>query len=381
MTVLLILFFAVATVLWLSIFGYALLLAVIASRRRQVELGVSACPDIAIVIPTLNEEDLILPKLADLQRTDYPSDRMTVVVVDGGSVDQTTKLIRQEIERGEPIHLVSLNGALGKADQINHALRTLTQDIVVFTDVDSVLEPSCIRELISVLERDPNTAVAGATVRPDTALLEERIHWWFQNYLWWLEGEALSSAGVSGVCFAVRRETVLPLPQDAVADDIHLSLAAAARGFRVRISRSAHATEIRVPQTASELMQFRRRRGWWYLSELLRPAHDIHAPMSWRLARLMRLWHFLVTPKIGVGLAVSACVLLWTPYWHWPLLTFVAFAAPACAALFASKTLAVEKPRWWKLNLAASRLLVLTLVSMLTLNCRPPARDPVGGKP
>ena len=66
-------------------------------------------------------------------------------------------------------------------------------------------------------------------------------------------------------------------------------------------------------------------------------------------------------------LVVSACVLLWTPYWHWPLLTFVAFAAPACAALFASKTLAVEGRGWWSLNLAAIRLLVLTAVSMLTL--------------
>ena len=127
-------------------------------------------------------------------------------------------------------------------------------------------------------------------------------------------------------------------------------------------------------------MQFRRRRGWSYLSELLRPAHDIHAPMSWRLARLMRLWHFLVTPKIGVGLAVSACVLLWTPYWHWLLLTFAAFAAPAGAALFASNTLAVEGRGWWSLNLAASRLLILTLVSMLTLNYRPPVRDLVEGK-
>lgn len=380
MTGLLILFLVTASILWVSLFGYLLALVFFASRRHRDDLGASALPEIAVVVPTLNEEELILAKIADLRRTDYPSDRMTVVVVDGGSVDQTMKLIRQEIARGEPIHLVSLNGARGKPYQINHVLGILTQDIVVFTDVDSVLEPSCIRELISVLERDPNTAVAGATVRPDTDLLEERIHWWFQNYLWWLEGEVLSSAGVSGVCFAVRRETVLPLPQDAYADDVHVAFAAAARGFRARLCRKAHATEIRVPQTASELMQFRRRRGWWYLSELLRSAHDIHAPMSWRLARLMRLWHFLVTPKIGVGLAVSACVLLWTPYWHWPLLTFVAFAAPAGAALFASNTLAVEGRGWWSLNLAASRLLVLTLVSMLTMNSYTSPQGFVEGK-
>jgi len=381
MTGLLILFLVTASILWISLFGYLLALVFFASRRHRDDLGASALPEIAVVVPTLNEEELILAKIADLRRTNYPSDRMTVVVVDGGSVDRTAKLVRQEIARGEPIHLVSLNGAGGKADQVNHALKILTQDIVVLTDVDSVLEPSCIRELISVLERDPNTAVAGATVWPDTALLEERIHWWFQNYLWWLEGEVLSSAGVSGVCFAVRRETVLPLPQDAYADDIHVAFAAGARGFRARLCRKAHATEIRVPQTANEFVQFRRRRGSQYLSELLRPSKDVHPPVSWRLARLMRLWHFLVTPKVGVVLAVSACVLLGTPYWHWPLLTFAAFAAPACAALFASNTLAVEKPRWWKLNLAAGRLLVITLVSMLTMNSYTSQQGFVRGKP
>jgi len=94
----------------------------------------------------------------------------------------------------------------------------------------------------------------------------------------------------------------------------------------------------------------------------------------------MRLWHFLVTPKVGVVLAVSACVLLGTPYWHWPLLTFTAFAAPACAALFASKTLGVEGRGWWSLNLAASRLLVLMLVSMLTMNSYTSPQGFVGGK-
>ncbi len=117
------------------------------------------------------------------------------------------------------------------------------------------------------------------------------------------------------------------------------------------------------------------------MSELLRTSHNVHASLRWRLVRLMRLWHFLVTPKVGVGLAVSACVLLLTPYWHWPLLAFVAFAAPAFAALFASNTLAVERRGWWRLSLAASRLLILTLGSMLTLNYRPPVWDPAGGKP
>jgi cellulose synthase/poly-beta-1,6-N-acetylglucosamine synthase-like glycosyltransferase len=221
--------------------------------------------------------------------------------------------------------------------------------------------------------------VVGATVRPASALAEERLHWRVLNYLWWLEGEALSSAGVCGACYAFKREKVLPFAWDADADDIHVALAASARGYRVRICRAAHATEVRVPQTASELVQFRLRRGADYLFELLRSRQD-NAPVCFRIARLMRLWHFLVTPKVGVGLAVAACVLLWTEYWSWSLLTLIAFAAPVLAALLTSTMLTGERRRWWKLTLVASRLFALTLVSMLMLNPRPSSRVPLGGK-
>ena len=177
MTVLLILFLGTATLLWLSVFGYLLVLVSIASRRRPGERGEPALPEIAVVIPTLNEEDLIASKLADLRRTDYPRDRMEVVVVDGGSVDRTTKLVQQEIERGEKIKLLCLNGARGKAYQINHALGSLAQEVVVVTDVDTLLEPSCIRELVGALVNDPKTSVVGASIQPDSVLAEERLHW------------------------------------------------------------------------------------------------------------------------------------------------------------------------------------------------------------
>lgn len=370
MKYLLSLYFGAAGLLWFSVFGYILLLGVIVLSRRHVLQSKSSSPDIAVIIPTLNEEGLILQKLADLRRTDYPSDRMTVVVVDGGSVDQTTALVLQEIARGQDIQLLCLPQARGRHEQINHVLGPLTQDIVVITNVDSVLEPSCIRELVNTIEQDSDTAVVGATVWPDSYLLEERIYWWFLNYLWWLEGEVLSSAGVCAVCYAFRRDKLVPLAWGVHADDVHVALAASSRGSRVRLCRTAHATEVRVPQTASELVQVRCRRGADYLSELRRSSQYSNAPLGWHVVRLIRLWHFLVTPKLGIALAVCSVVLLGTSYYMWPLLTLVGFAAPVLAVLFTSRTLRSNGCRWWRLGLAISRLLALTLFSMLKLNSR-----------
>ncbi len=281
---------------------------------------------------------------------------------------------------GEPIELVSLNGARSKAAQINHALRRLRHEIVVVTDVDAVLEPSCIRELVGVLADDPRTGVVGATVRPASALAEEHLHWRVLNYLWWLEGEAFAAANISGVCYACRRTSVLPLGGNALAEDIHLALAAGTRGYGVRLCRTALATEVRVPQSAGELLDYRRRRGGAYLSELLCSSPNGLTSVGWRLARLMRLWHFLVAPKVGVGLAVAACVLLWTPHWPWPLMTFAAFAGPPLAVFCLSAAPAGGRHRWWSATRGASRWVALTWVSMLTLNRNPSAQSPIGGR-
>jgi cellulose synthase/poly-beta-1,6-N-acetylglucosamine synthase-like glycosyltransferase len=380
MTVLLVLFLAAATVLWLSVFGYLVALGVVAFTRPRAGTLPTTYPEIAVVVPTLNEESFILPKLRDLQRTDYPRDRTTVIVVDGGSADRTTALVQQEIDTGAAIHLLRLDGARGKTDQINHALALLRQDFVVVTDADAALDSACIRELVGVLLHDPATAVVGATVRPASALLEERMHWWFLNYLWWLEGEVLSAAMVSGVCYAVRRVAARALPLDAACEDAHVALSAAASGLRVRLCRTAIATEVRVPQTAREFLRFRRRRGMGYRRELLRITPRANAPAGWRVARSVRVWHFLVTPAVGAGLAVAACALLWTPHWPWPLITLVAFAAPVLLALHLSTTLAGSCPQRWRLGLAAGHLLGLTWLSLVTLGRPVPTLGDLGDR-
>lgn len=359
-----------AALLWLSVYGYALALGIVAARRRTPPAPLFDPPEIAVVIATLNEEDWILARLADLQRTDYPRDRMSVVVVDGGSDDDTTNRVQGEIDRGKPIGLIRLEGARGKMEQIQHALEKVEARIVVMTDADAALEPSCIRELVRTLQADPRTAVVGAVVRPSTRLVEERIHWWILNRLWLLEGEALSSGGVSGLCYAVRWEGVRTLVREARAEDAHLALAAGARGLRVRMCPSARATELRVPQRPAELVQFRRRRGEVLIHELLDAAPGPRAPLGWRIARAMRLWHFVWAPRAAAGLLAVGVPLAASGYGWWIAATIAAFAAPPLVALYASPEFASERRPWWRLAVASARLAVLTAMALVAL--RPP---------
>ena len=365
-------FLAAAAVLWGSIFGYVAALFALSARRRgwlsrraDPPPPAGALPTIAVVLPVRNEARYIAAKLADLRRSDYPADRMVTVVVDGASTDGTAEILAAERSRGATFELVRVAGARGKADQLNAVLGGLRQDIIVVTDADAALDPSCIRELVQALLADPATAILGAQVRPATRLLEERIHWWLLNSLWWLEGEALGSGQVCGVCYAVRSHVVSTLPSDCSAEDIRFALLASAGGSDVRLCRRAIANELRVPQTWREFIGFRRRRGDGYVRELRR-AHPAAAPLRWHLMRLLRLYHFFVMPVLAIAAGLAALALCFTPYWHWTVVVAASFALPALAALFASTTLG-ESRRWWHLGLAAGRLAGLTWVSLLGL--------------
>lgn len=373
MSALLIAFLGGAALLWLSIFGYLLALLALAGRRHWRRRPTGELPPIAVLMATLNEIAGIDAKLADLGRSDYPAGRLRVVVVDGGSTDGTVARIEAARAAGAPIELLRAPHAGSKLEQLRIGLESVGEELVVTTDADTALDPGCIRALVELLVGDPSTAVVGARVRPATDLLEERIYWWFLNTLWWLEGEALSAAIVSGVCYAVRRSVVLSTPHAAGADDVLFALAAGAHGHGVRLCRAAGAVETRVPHTLADFVRFRRRRGAGYFGALVAPLPS-GGVSGWRLARTVRLFHFVASPLAVAALVVGGLALGAGGHWLWPLTAAAAFVLPVAAALLGSRTLAALGAPRPQLGLAALRLVGLIWLSLLmTPRAMPPS--------
>lgn len=366
-TCIFIIFIGIALILWMTIFGYLFILSAFTLRHKPVDAEAISLPEIAVVIPTLNEESLILAKLDNLRESDYPQSLIKVFVIDGGSSDKTVAKVIAKLSSSLDLELIQLNNTRSKAEQTDYALKHINHDIIVFTDVDARLEPSCLRELVTCLINDPSAAIVGAFIKPDTPLLEERLYWWFINHLWWLEGEVLSLANVSGVCYVCRRKHILPVAGDALADDINVALSAGATGHRVRICRKASAEEIRVPLKPKDLVRFRRSRGAGYLRELKRFSKFTRTSFRWRLVRLLRLWHFLVTPKAIIISIFLGVTLIFTRYWLQVFYILVGFSTPIFLALHMSNIKGNLGCRWRRLPFVALRMGLLTVISILTL--------------
>jgi glycosyltransferase involved in cell wall biosynthesis len=52
-------------------------------------------PKILICIPTLNKEEIIGPVLNNILSQSYPTEKMRILIVDGGSNDNTLGIVRE----------------------------------------------------------------------------------------------------------------------------------------------------------------------------------------------------------------------------------------------------------------------------------------------
>jgi rSAM/selenodomain-associated transferase 2 len=106
---------------------------------------------VSIIIPTLNEEKALPQTLHKLLR--QPGS-FEVIVVDGGSLDHTSEIIR-----GEP-RVRFLMASKGRASQMNTGARHATGELLLFLHADTVLPDGALARL-NRLESDSDVQAGG----------------------------------------------------------------------------------------------------------------------------------------------------------------------------------------------------------------------------
>jgi rSAM/selenodomain-associated transferase 2/rSAM/selenodomain-associated transferase 1 len=119
---------------------------------EAVQTGKTTPPQISIIIPTLNEAGSIQPVLKSLQNTGVETG-VEIIVVDGGSQDQT-------VELAAAMGVRVLQTAAGRAIQMNAGAQVAQGESLLFLHADTQLPeefPSLVRQTLA----QPNV-VAGA---------------------------------------------------------------------------------------------------------------------------------------------------------------------------------------------------------------------------
>ncbi len=131
-------------------------------------------PRVTVVIPAFNEGPMVERSIRSVTKSNYPSDRLEIIVVDDGSRDDTF-FHMQQLRREFPslVRLIRFSSNRGKRAALEAGFREATGEIVVTIDSDSEVEAKTIAEMVTPFLADARVGgVAGrvAVLNRDTTI-------------------------------------------------------------------------------------------------------------------------------------------------------------------------------------------------------------------
>lgn len=121
-------------------------------------------PTISVIVCSRDRADQLERCLQAFEQADAPPGSWELLVVDNGSTDHTSEVVRAR-SRGTRLPLEYLvEDAPGLSRARNRGLAAAAGDLVAFTDDDCRVSPTWLQAIVRVFARDPNLMVLGGRV-------------------------------------------------------------------------------------------------------------------------------------------------------------------------------------------------------------------------
>ena len=305
-------FWAALAAVCYTYLGYPILIFCLAKLRRpvvQVELNSADLPALTVVIAVHNEQDRLLPKIANLRGLNYPAERLQILFVSDGSTDQTNLILRQQ----SGVILVDYPQRQGKQFALNQAMLRVSTPVVVFTDVRQMIEKNALQYLLQTLMQPGVGAVSGELQHwqagTQTAA-QIGLYWRYEKWIRQSESAWASTVGATGALLALFSADFQPLAADTILDDFEQPMCLVRAGKQVKLdSRAQMFDDLQVDikgersrkiRTLSGNFQSFARHRWLF--------SPLHNPLWWQF-----ISHKVLRLLMPYGLAVLLCSALFGP--------------------------------------------------------------------
>lgn len=253
-------------IFWISLFlivytfvGYGLLLYILIRIKRLFKKRSSfdqnhPLPSVTVLVAAYNEEDLIEEKIKNSLELDYPLEKLQVILITDGSSDRTV----ERAAKYKEIMLLHEDVRAGKMAAIKRAMPLIKTEIIVFTDANTFLNQSALKELVKHYQNEKVGAVAGekrilVQESADASSAGEGFYWKYESALKKWDYELYSNVGAAGELFSIRTSLYEPVESDTIIDDHMIAMRIAEKGFIIAYEAGAYAMETASANTAEEL--------------------------------------------------------------------------------------------------------------------------------
>jgi cellulose synthase/poly-beta-1,6-N-acetylglucosamine synthase-like glycosyltransferase len=218
-------------------------------------------PHVAVLVAAFNEEQHIAERITNLLKQDYPAERLHIYIGSDASSDRTGDIVRSMAH--PRLTFVDFTARRGKASVINDLAAMATQEILAFTDANTMFLPDAVQKLVRHFGRPEVACVCGELrlVKADADPLkmndnQDHIYWRYERLLKFFESRIGGLLGANGGVYALRRELYRAIPSDTIVDDFWISMQVVEDGQRCVYDPEAVALET-IPERISD--EFRRR--------------------------------------------------------------------------------------------------------------------------
>jgi hyaluronan synthase len=126
----------------------------------------SQLPVCSIIVPAYNEGKHVLRTLRSIARSSYPIDKLQIIAIDDGSIDDTWHWINKaSSEFSNRIEAIRMPVNSGKKKALYEGFVRSRGDIIVTIDSDSLIQSETLRHLVSPLVRDEKIGAVSGNVR------------------------------------------------------------------------------------------------------------------------------------------------------------------------------------------------------------------------
>lgn len=227
--------------LFLIFYSYLLfpgILHLLARRKKEEKqkFHPSELPAISVLIAAFNEEKVIGNKIESVLESNYPRERLEILVGSDASTDQTVQILRLLQAKHPSIQLTVFDERQGKPGIINQLAEKASGEILVITDANVMLDKDTLGQLIGnfreertglVDSRMVNTKLRGGGVsKQEDFYISREVRIKHHESLIWG-----SMMGPFGGCYAVRKSLYQPVPEKFLVDDFFINMSVLKQGY------------------------------------------------------------------------------------------------------------------------------------------------------
>jgi len=203
-------------------FGYPFCLLIISVFKRpdnsKFKIQNSKLPHVSFIITAYNEEVRIKQKIENSLSQDYPKEKLEIIIASDYSSDRTDEIVKSFKDKG--VKLVRAPERKGKENAQKHAVDAAGGEILVFSDVATILKPNAISNIADNF-KDPTIGCVSSEdkfIDKDGNVSGEGAYVKYEMFLRKLESKVNTLVGLSGSFFAARREVCINWAIDLQSD-------------------------------------------------------------------------------------------------------------------------------------------------------------------